>query len=575
MSKLYLSIVQLEKIHCDKPRRDFSETTLETAARLILASGGIITPLILRRIKDDFFELVNGYFEYYAAVKACELEPIKGDSIDAYVIEANNQSIMEAQVKMFRDFQMNTTSVSTTSATDSASTSASTPEETYSAVEQSLTQHIETVLTPLFNQWAHQLQENLTQTLTHQVPTIIQSLLVPINQQLNELTQRLAKLEEKGLTGKTITAPLPQSSPATDSPLLIALEQLSDIELQEHCKKAGINQHKIIDAILAKRREQPFRSEKELRDTKNVGKKTVDKLVDYFAQTPIQLAPEISSAIQVTLSSTVASEISPPLENEQEAITPPSESESSPIQPASEISPAIQVTPHSSNASEISPPLENEQEPITPPSELEPSPIQPASEISPAIQVTPQSTHASEISPPLENEQEPITPPNELESSPVQPISEISQATQVTQPSTLASEISPPLESEQEPITPPNELEQSPIQPTSEISQANQVTPSSTVASESELTPLETSSPVPKTSPPSASLTEEEQLLVTINNLGSKELIFELNRAKVKEEVIETILKQRPFASIQAIIKIRGVGKRKWETIKKSLKNKN
>jgi DNA uptake protein ComE-like DNA-binding protein len=454
MNKISAMIVQVENIHCDRPRGDFSETVLGDAARLILDGGGIITPLILRRVKDDSFELVNGYFEYYAAVKACELDPIKGESIDAYLIEPDNESIMEAQVKMFRNFQTNSTSTSTTFATDHASTR----EKIHSAVDQSLTQHIETVLTSLLNQWAHQLQESLTQTLTHQVPTILQSLLVPINQQLNELTQRVAELEKEPLTDKT--APLPQISSATDSPLLIALNQLPDLELQKQCKIAGVSKM-IANAIIAQRKKQPFDSEEEIRAIKGLGKQTLQKLVDHFAQTPIQSEPGISSASQVT----------------------------------------------------------------------------------------PSSTHTSEISPPLKNEQESTTPSSELEHSPIQPVSEVSSANQVTPHSALASDISPPLKSEQKSITP---------------------------SGESEPKPLKTSSPALKTSPPSVRSTEEEQLLVTINNLDEKELISRLmsTRFKDKGDITDIIRKQRPFDSIEAIIKLKGVGKRKWEVIANLLKNK-
>lgn len=456
MNQLSLLIVPVKKIHCDKPRSDFSETTLEAAAQLILAGGGIITPLILRRENIDTFELVSGYFEYYAAVKASELDVARGQIINAYVIETNNQSVMEAQVKMFRDFQMNSTSVSTISTTDATPI----PEEIHSNLDQSSTQDELTQRVAKLEQLPMTLQPLLA-SMNQRLDELSQGIikLAPISQQLDELTQRLAKLEGEGLTGKTITAPLPLRSPATDSPLLIALNQLSDIELQKHCKNAGINQTKIIDAILARRREQTFGSEKEFMTTKGVGKQTVKKLVDYFTQTPIQ----------------------------------------------------------------------------------------PASEISSVTQVTPPSTHASEISPPLENEQEPTTPSSELEHPPIQPTSEVSQATQVMSLSTHANEISPSLESEQKPITSPSELEP---------------------------TPLETPSPGPKISPPLTPSVEEEQLLAIINNLGQKELIFQFNRAKVKEEVIKTILQQRPFTSTQAIIKLEGIGKQKWEAITKLLKNK-
>ena len=236
------------------------------------------------------------------------------------------------------------------------------------------------------------------------------------------------------------------------------MNQLPEQELREHCKEAKINNYKTIaNVIIAERKKQPFDSEEKLGAIKGLGKQTLRKLVNHFAKTPIQSVPEISSTIQVT----------------------------------------------------------------------------------------PSSTHASDISPPLKNEQESTTPSTELEHLPVQPASEVLLATQVTSQSALASDISPPFKSEQKPITP---------------------------SDESEPKPLKTSSSFPKTSLKTS--TKEEKLLATINNLDKNELISQLISAKLEGNVINTIVKQRPFVSIEVIIKLKGVGKRKWEVIANLLKNK-
>jgi DNA uptake protein ComE-like DNA-binding protein len=129
--------------------------------------------------------------------------------------------------------------------------------------------------------------------------------------------------------------------------------------------------------------------------------------------------------------------------------------------------------------------------------------------------------------------------------TPIQSEPGISSASQVTPSSTHASEISSPLESEQKPITP---------------------------SGESESKPLKTLSSLPKTSLKTS--TKEEQLLATINNLDKNELICQLISAKLEGSVINAIVEQRPFASTEVIIKLKGVGKRKWEVIANLLKNK-
>jgi len=103
MKKISHAIVMVEDIHASVPRTEFSETDLNQAAQLILKMEGVITPPILLQTGIDSYTVVEGNFEYYAALMAEEIEPLKGETINAYVIESEDEKLAyEQQIEMFR-----------------------------------------------------------------------------------------------------------------------------------------------------------------------------------------------------------------------------------------------------------------------------------------------------------------------------------------------------------------------------------------------------------------------------------------------------------------------------------------
>lgn len=102
MKKLLPSLVAVKKITCSVPRENFSELELEQVAKLSLEASGLINPMVLRRTSMQSYEVVDGHFEYYAAVKAKELEPMKGEMIPAFLLEPENEEVLLKQVKVLR-----------------------------------------------------------------------------------------------------------------------------------------------------------------------------------------------------------------------------------------------------------------------------------------------------------------------------------------------------------------------------------------------------------------------------------------------------------------------------------------
>lgn len=94
--------VLVKEITSNVPRSEFLESDLEEAAQLILKAEGIIKPLVLRTIGWESYQVVDGHFEYYAAVRAKEINPRDGERIGAFIIEGNKAEVLEEQVEMLR-----------------------------------------------------------------------------------------------------------------------------------------------------------------------------------------------------------------------------------------------------------------------------------------------------------------------------------------------------------------------------------------------------------------------------------------------------------------------------------------
>ena len=95
--------VLVKEITSNVPRSEFSESDLEQAARLILKAEGTIQPLVVRTIGWESYEVVDGHFEYYAAVRAKEINPRDGERIGAFIIEGDKAKVLEEQVEIFRN----------------------------------------------------------------------------------------------------------------------------------------------------------------------------------------------------------------------------------------------------------------------------------------------------------------------------------------------------------------------------------------------------------------------------------------------------------------------------------------
>lgn len=100
--KLSTSLVAVKKIISKVERAQFSDSDLNQAAKLILEAEGVINPIVLHRTSVESYEVVDGDFEYYAAVRAREIDPRKGEMIGAFIIEPQNEEVIKEQIRIIR-----------------------------------------------------------------------------------------------------------------------------------------------------------------------------------------------------------------------------------------------------------------------------------------------------------------------------------------------------------------------------------------------------------------------------------------------------------------------------------------
>ncbi|NJR53857.1 MAG: hypothetical protein HC768_03975 [Acaryochloris sp. CRU_2_0] len=91
MTEYYL--VDVKSISSNQRRSSFNENDLDKLARSILDSEILLKPLILNQTGPESYEVIDGNFEYYSAVRAKEINPRGGEMVSAFVISPKDQKI--------------------------------------------------------------------------------------------------------------------------------------------------------------------------------------------------------------------------------------------------------------------------------------------------------------------------------------------------------------------------------------------------------------------------------------------------------------------------------------------------
>lgn len=111
------SLVDVKSITSDVPRSNFIEADLDNLADIILEAEGIIRPIVVKTTGIESFSVVDGHFEYYAAVRAKEKDARKGEMVNAFVISPKVEDLVTKQAAILKGKQPSEKPVQTSSNT--------------------------------------------------------------------------------------------------------------------------------------------------------------------------------------------------------------------------------------------------------------------------------------------------------------------------------------------------------------------------------------------------------------------------------------------------------------------------
>ena len=109
--RLSTSCVAVRKIISSTSPADFDSDKIEHLAHQIVKSEGIIRPLVLNRTSLESYEVVEGHFEYHAAVRAREIDLRRAEMIAAYILDPENDDVSESIVEQIKLLKQSATNL--------------------------------------------------------------------------------------------------------------------------------------------------------------------------------------------------------------------------------------------------------------------------------------------------------------------------------------------------------------------------------------------------------------------------------------------------------------------------------
>jgi hypothetical protein len=216
-------LIDLKDVMATVERSYFSETDLNNLANLIVAMGGLMRPVILKKIGFERFEIVEGNLEYYACLVAKEKERSL-ETINAFVVDKDVENIALQQIQLLSP--------------------------------------VPPIIAP---------PEKIENPLELRMINLEKRLETELQAIREEYKKEIKRLEEK---------PIVPPPPPPPPPISI-LELLNTCDANQ-LKKAGITQ-KVAANFLKMRKEKPFVSLNDIiAGVQGMGEKTLLKLMDYL-----------------------------------------------------------------------------------------------------------------------------------------------------------------------------------------------------------------------------------------------------------------------------------------------------
>ena len=99
--KLETNLIDLDSMVGKQKLPEPDPEKLKYLGHAISALGGLIQVPVMREGEDETYELVHGYFEYQAYLKAREINPELPDRMRVFVITKKNEDAIQQQLEVF------------------------------------------------------------------------------------------------------------------------------------------------------------------------------------------------------------------------------------------------------------------------------------------------------------------------------------------------------------------------------------------------------------------------------------------------------------------------------------------
>lgn len=104
---LHTSIIDLDSIQADSEAASFDpdarQAEIEALAHTIIELKGLVRIPAVRELKIDEYELVSGWLEYYAFLKAKELDSDLPDRITVFILQPSNEKMILKQLEVVQE----------------------------------------------------------------------------------------------------------------------------------------------------------------------------------------------------------------------------------------------------------------------------------------------------------------------------------------------------------------------------------------------------------------------------------------------------------------------------------------
>jgi len=197
----------------------FPDQQVENLANLFLKAGDTVSPILVRKVSPIAFEILEGHFEYYAAIKAQEIDE-QFTAIRAYVVPPDLESTILEQYKFLRSHSAPTPIPNPPQVNHEVSPDLAKIEEAIAnRLEQKLTAAIEKTIEDRINASLQVIVGQVTKQLDVHLTDFRQSLsLVPIHQVLESKPQPTQSIPEVIPEKATKTVETQTTSKATTKP---------------------------------------------------------------------------------------------------------------------------------------------------------------------------------------------------------------------------------------------------------------------------------------------------------------------------------------------------------------------